>query len=437
MEWYWALLLMFGLLGIMMLTGIPIFIAFIGTCVVGAVVFWGGLRGIDQLMMSFYSSITWFTFLPIPLFILMGEIIFQSGVGSELINAVDKFIGRVPGRLSLIAIGAGVLIGTMSGVSGSAIAILGLTLLPEMTKRGYDKSMTLGPIVGCGTLDNLIPPSTLAILLGSIGKISIGPLLIAIIVPGLILAVLYILYVIIRCVIKPSLAPSYDTKRSTLMEKLYGLVRHILPTGLVIFAVIGVVFLGICTPSEAAALGVVACLILAAINKRLNWSMLKTSAINSIQVTVMVLMIVVASISFSRILAMSGVVTGLASFCMSLPVPSIFIVIASLIVVLIFGCFIDPASIIMISAPIFIPVVILLGYNILWYGVMLLIALQLGLITPPFGLDVYTMKAIAPPDVKIGDVFRSSMPFLFIGLFLIVIIGFFPQVALWLPSVMK
>jgi tripartite ATP-independent transporter DctM subunit len=436
-AWPLALLLIFGCLLVLMATGMPIFCAFLLTCVMGTFVFWGGTLGMEQLATSIYSSVTSFSLVPIVLFMLMGNIIFESGAGVLIVDAVDKILGRLPGRLGILAIGAGTLLGTMIGVSGGSIAILGKSLVPDMARRGYQKPMTLGPIVASGTLATMIPPSALAVFLGAIAKVSIGKLLIAIIMPGLLLAFLFAAYIISRCVLQPSVAPSYAVAHVPLLKKVTVAARHIVPIGIVIFAVIGVIFMGIATPSEAAALGALACYIIAALYKGFNRQMLKESAKSTVQITVMVLVILTASISFSRILAYSGAVAGLVNLATALPVAPIVIIIATQVVVLIMGCLMDPGSIIMISVPIFVPIVSALGYDPLWYSVLLLINIQLGLITPPFGLDVYTMKALAPPDVSVGDVFRASTPFLIIGFIVMALIMVFPQITLWLPDVAR
>jgi len=437
MDWPLAILAMFGILVVFMATGMPIAFAFMITCVIGSVLFWGGMAGVDQLAMSVYSAVASWVLLPVPLFILMGNVIFESGVGMKMVDATDKLLGRLPGRLSILAIGAGTLLGTMMGISGGSIAILGRSLVPEMTKRGYHKSMSVGPIVASGTLAVLIPPSALAVILGAIGRVSVGRLLISIIVPGLLLAALFCIYIIVRCMLKPSLAPSYDVGHVPLMEKVSVAVRYILPLAMVIFAAIGVVFVGIATPSEAAALGAVACFILAALYKKLNISVVKISAIGAVEIMVLVLMIVVGSISFSRILASSGAIVGLVNLATSLAVPPIVIIILIQVIVVFLGCFMDPPSIVMVAAPMFMPVVQALGFDTLWFATIMLINIQLGCITPPFGLDCYTMKALAPPDVSLGDVFRYSMPFCGIGYLVMALIMIFPALALWLPNLMS
>jgi tripartite ATP-independent transporter DctM subunit len=377
-----------------------------------------------------------FAFLPIPLFVLMGEIIFQSESGAKLVGTIDKLLGNLPGKLCLVSTAAGVLVGSMIGISGATIAIIGRTLLPEMSKRGYKPKLTLGSIVITGTIDNLIPPSALAIILGIIAKISIGQLLIAIIVPGVILAVLVAAYIIIRVKVEPDLAPPYKDIPTPLREKFSAFATNILPTGLVIFAVIGSVFMGIATPSEAAALGVIACFILAAIHKKFSFRLVRNSANNAVEIMTMVLFIVLSAITFGRLLSTSGALADFTQFAVSLHLPNSVLVIFMLIIVLIMGCFMDGSSILMITAPIFIPLVQAMDFNVLWFGVEYLIAIQLGLITPPFGMDVFTMHAIAP-EYSLSEIFRSSMPLLAISLLLMVLIWVFPALATWLPGLMS
>jgi tripartite ATP-independent transporter DctM subunit len=436
-EWYFALLLMFGLLIVLMVTGMPISFAFIFVCIIGAYLFWGGEVGLEQLAMSFYSSVTNYNFLPIPLFILMGNIVFISGTGTRLIDGVDQILGKLPGRLSLLAIGSGVLLGTMIGISGGSIGILGKVLVPEMQKRGYAKTMTLGPIVSSGTLAILIPPSALAVFLGAVAQVSIGKLLLAIIAPGLMVALLFLGYIIIRCAINPTLAPNYEVPRIPLSHKFKTGFTQIAPIVLVIFAVIGSVFTGIATPGESAALGVIACYILAAIYRKLSWETVKLSAQDTVHVTVMVFFIVVGSICFSRILATTGAIFTLIHWAMDLNIHPILLIIATQMILVFLGAFMDPASIVMITVPVFFPLVKALGYDTLWFAVISLMNIQLGLISPPFGLDCFTMKAIAPSDVTLGDVFRSSLPFMLLGFLSMAMVMVFPQIGLWLPNLMQ
>jgi tripartite ATP-independent transporter DctM subunit len=433
-EWVESILIMFGCLIAIMITGMPISFAFMFTCIMGAVLFWGGAAGLDQLAMSMYSSVANYTFLPIPLFVLMGDVIFASGVGTQIVGAVDKLLGKLPGRLSILAIGSGVLLGTMIGISGGSIGILGRTLVPEMEARGYKPPMIYGPIVSSGTLAILIPPSALAVFIGAIGQVSVGSLLMAIIVPGLLLAALFCAYIIIRAKINPSLAPIYQVEKVPMREKVLSFVYYILPIVIVILAVIGSVFAGVATPSEAAALGVVACIILAALYRKLSWKMLFTSGMNTVRVSVMVFFIVVGSISFSRILATTGAISSLIDLATTANIAPIWIIVFTQMVLIFMGMFMDPASIVMITAPIFFPLAKELDFNLLWFAVLCLINIQLGLISPPFGLDCYTMKAVAPASCTLGQVFRSSIPYMMLGFLLMVMIFIFPPIATWLPG---
>ena len=435
MEWFEALALMFGSLVVIMITGMPICFGMLFTCIIGASVFWGGWSGIDQLAMSLYSSVANYVFLPIPLFILMGDVIFEAGTGTMVVDAVDKVLGKLPGRLSLVAVGVGVLLGAPIGISGGCIGILGRVLLPEMMARGYKHEMTLGPIIATGTLAILIPPSAMAVFIGAMGSVSISKLLLAITMPGILLAVLMAGYIIVRCKMDPSLAPSYNVTAIPLREKLKATLYYLVPIGIILLAVMGSIFLGVATPSESAALGVVACVLVAVLYRQFSWRMVFRACRSTVRISVMVFFIVVGSISFGRLLATSGAVTGLTDWATNLDVPPLVIVAFTQIVLLVLGAFMDPASIVMITAPIFFPMIKQLGFDPLWFATLCLLSVQLGLITPPFGLDVYTMKALAPPGVTLGDCFKASMPYLAWGLILLVLIFFIPELATWLPSV--
>jgi tripartite ATP-independent transporter DctM subunit len=434
LEWFEALALMFGSLVVIMFTGMPIAFAFMFTCIMGATLFWGGWNGVDQLVMSFYSAVANYVFLPIPLFILMGDVIYEAGTGSLVVNAVDKLMGKFPGRLSLVTTGVGVLLGAPIGISGGTIGILGRVLLPEMEARKYKPEMSLGPIVATGTLAILIPPSALAVFIGAMGSVSVSKLLLAITVPGLILAAMMTGYIIIRCVMDPTLAPSYDVAKISRREKWKVGIIYLAPVGIILLAVMGSVFFGLATPSESAALGVLACIAVAALYGQFSLKMIIRAAKSTTRVTVMVFFIVVGSISFGRLLASSGAVTGLVEWTTSLDVSPLVIVAFTQIVLLILGCFMDPASIVMITAPIFFPMVKELGFDMLWFATISLLSVQLGLISPPFGLDVYTMKALAP-QYSLGQCFKSSMPYFAMGLLLLVILFFVPEISLWLPGI--
>ena len=272
LEWQLFLLLILGGLIVLMMTGMPVAFCFLLINIVGMWVFFGGADGLEFLIDSMYSKLNSFTLVPVPLFILMGEVMFHSGIAPVLVETLDKWVGKIPGRLSILAVGVGTLFSTLTGTSLASVAMLGSALVPEMEKQGYKKAMSLGPVLGSGGLAMMIPPSALAVLCGAIAEVSIGKILLAIIIPGLLMATAYALYIIIRCVIQPEIAPAYELQRTTLSEKITATVKYVIPQGIIVFLVVGVIFIGVATPSEAAATGTLGTFILSILYRRMNWS---------------------------------------------------------------------------------------------------------------------------------------------------------------------
>jgi len=437
LEWQIALLLFFGSLMVLLAFGMPVAFSFLLVNIVFMFLFWGGQAGLEQLIESLFVSVASFTLLPIPLFIIMGEVMFRSDVAPRMMDALDKWLGRVPGRLGLLAVSGGTLFATLSGASMASTAVLGSVLVPEMEKRGYKKPMSLGPILGSGGLAIMIPPSNLAVLLGAVGEISVGRILIAILIPGLLMAALYATYIIMRCRLQPSIAPAYDITPPTLSDKLIGTVRYILPLGFIVFLVVGLIFLGVATPSEAAATGALGTFILAAFYRKLNWNVVKKSTSSTLQVTVMMFMIIAGATAFSHVIAYSGASHGLIEFAMALPLPPILIIAAMLAISIFLGMFINLLAIIMLCLPLFIPVVGALGFDPVWFAVIFLLTLEMGATSPPFGLSLFVMKGVAPPDTTMGDTYRAAIPFLACDLVVLVLLLTFPTIALWLPNLMR
>jgi tripartite ATP-independent transporter DctM subunit len=420
-----------------MATGLPVAFCFLLVNLVGVFLFWNGEAGLRQLTLSIFDSVTFYGLLPVPLFLLMGEVMFHSGIAPNMLDVMDKWMGRLPGRLGLLAVAGGTLFATLSGSGLASVAMLGTVLTPEMEKRGYTKPMSLGPILGSAGLAIMIPPSALAVLLASLGLISIGKLLIAIIVPGLLMATLYAAYIIVRCQLQPAIAPAYEIVPTPLSEKIGAAARYVLPLGSVIFLVTGVIFLGIATPSEAAAFGAIGTLILAASYRKLNWGTLKKSTFGTLRVTVMMFMVITGAKAFSQILAFTGATEGLSELAVGLPLPPIVIIIAMQVILLVLGTFMDIVSIMMITLPIYMPVVQALGFDTVWFGALMLLNMEMAATTPPFGLTLFVMKGVAPPDTTMGDIYRAGLPFLGCDLIALSLMIAFPTVVLWLPSLMR
>jgi tripartite ATP-independent transporter DctM subunit len=436
-EWWLILLIIFSALVILFILGVPVAFAFLFVNVIAVYVFWGGGAGLSQMILSIYESVTIFALLPVPLFVLMGEVMFRSGIAPRMMDVLDKWLGRLPGRLSLLAVGGGTLFAALSGSAMAGAAMLGSVLVPEMEKRGYKKPMSLGPILGSGGLAIMIPPSALGVLLAALGRFSVGRFLIAIIIPGLIMAVLYGTYVIGRCWLQPQLAPSYPVPPTSLLEKIRATLQYVLPLSSIVFLVVGLIFLGIATPTEAAALGALGCLALALIYRGLNWEILKISITGTLQVTIMMLMILTGSTAFAQILAYTGASQGLVEFALSIPLPPICVLIAMQIVLLIMGTFMEPLTIMMVTLPIFMPIVEKLAFNPLWFGAIMLLNMEMATTSPPFGLVLFVMKGVAPPGTTMGDIYRAGLPFLACDAVAMAFMMAFPGLVLWLPGLMQ
>jgi tripartite ATP-independent transporter DctM subunit len=436
MEWWLIISLLFGGMVFLLLTGIPIAFAFLVVNMVAAYFFLGGIPGLIGVVTGAFTSITTFTLLPVPFFILMGELIFHSGLGLNAVNVLDKWLGKVRGRLSILAVIMGVIIGALSGSTIATCALLGTILLPDMLKRGYSKNMSLGPLMGVGTVDALIPPNALTVVLASLAKIDVGQLLIAGILPGMIMSFLYFLFVIVWCHIFPKEAPVYDVPHIPFKEKLMATVQYLLPLGFIIFMVIGFIFLGVATPTEAAATGTLGSFILALIYRRLNLEIIKKSVMGTIKVTTMIFMIIIVSSTYGEILAFTGAAAGMTSFITSITIPPIMIIIGMLVVILIMGCFMENVAIMMITIPIFMPVVNTFGYNTIWFGVMYLIAIETGLITPPFGVTLFVMKGVAPDNITMGDIWKAVTPYVIIDILCIALVMAIPFLATVVPGLM-
>ena len=437
MEWYSILIIIFGGLLAILATGLPVAFCFLLLNIFGCYLLWGGATGLAQMVQSVFTSVSTFTMLPVLMFVFMGEILFHSGLAFNAIKVVDKWLGKIPGRLCLVTIGAGTLFSSLSGSSMGTTAMLGTTMLPEMKRSGYRYSIIIGSCMS-GGLAMIIPPSALAVVLASICQISVGKILVGGIIPGAILATLYAAYIIGRCIIDPSLAPRQDQAvvSITLKQKLIFTAIHFLPLAAIIFVVVGLIFLGIATPTESSALGALASLAVAAGFKKLNKDTIQKIVSGTLNIIAMMFMILAGSLAFSQILAYSGATAGLVEFTSSLPIHPIMVLVVMQSVILVLGTFMEPVAIMMISMPIFLPVVKSLGFSEIWFALITLISMEISMKTPPFGFLLFVMKAIVPSEVNMGTIYQATFPFILIDIIGILLIMIFPMLALWLPGLM-
>jgi tripartite ATP-independent transporter DctM subunit len=436
MEWYWAGIFLIGSIVGLMALGVPVAFAFLITNIVGTLVFSSGVAGLIQIVDNSTNLIMTFTLAPVPMFILMGSIFFHTGLAIRVFDALDRLLGRIPGRLCFLTVIGGSMFSTLTGSTMANTAMLGSLLVPEMQRRGYSRRMSIGPILGTGGLAMIIPPSSLGVLLASIANIDVGRLLIAGLVPGIVLATLYASMILLQIWIDPSGAPSYEVERTSLGQKLRLTCTNILPMGLVVFMVVGFIILGITTPTEAAAFGVLGVMILAATFGSFTWEAFKTSFSGTMRTAGMVFFILMNSAVFSQLLALSGASAGLLDWASGFEVAPLTILLMMFAVLLMLGMFMDQVSMMLITVPIFFPLVSALGFDLIWFALIVLIALEMSLTTPPFGLLLFIMLGVAPKGTTLTHVALAAAPFLLCDAILVALLIAFPMIALYLPQLM-
>lgn len=433
MMWYESLALLLGAILFLMAIGMPVALAFIAANILGAWVFMGGERGVTQMLNNGLGALTSYALVPIPLFLLMGEIFFHTGLGARMFNAIDRLLGRIPGRLSYVTVLGGTGFATMSGSSMGATALLGSLLVPEMNKRGYKKHMSIGPILGTGGLAIIIPPSALAVLLATMAKVDISSLLMAGVIPGLLLACFYIATIWIQTRIDPNAAPAYDVEPTPLGEKLRLILLDVVPLVGVMALIVLMMLFGIATPSEAAAFGALGAILVAAAFRCLTWEAIRKSVVGALKVTLMAYLIVFGSATFSQILAFSGASGGLIEWATSFDLAPIVMLLAMFAVLLVLGMFMEQISMMLLTVPVFFPLAASLGFDPVWFALIVLLGLEIGFTSPPFGLLLFVMKGVAPPDTTMRDIYMAALPYIGCTLLLVATLIVFPPLALWLP----
>ncbi|MEH6647687.1 TRAP transporter large permease [Sulfitobacter sp.] len=432
MEWFESLALLLGSILFLMAIGMPVALAFLAANIVGAWFFMGGARGVSLLLDNGFGGLTNYALVPIPLFLLMGEIFFHTGLGARMFNAIDRLLGKLPGRLSYVTVLGGTAFSTLSGSSMGSTALLGSLMVPEMTARGYKKHMSIGPILGTGGLAIIIPPSALAVLLATLARIDVGALLLAGIVPGLILAAFYMATIWLQTWIDPEAAPAYEVELLTAGQKLRLIFGDVLPMlSVMVLIVIGMVA-GLITPSEAAAFGALGVLILAVLFRCLTWKAMKKSVIGALRVTLMAYLIVFGSATFSQLLAFSGASSGLIRWATSFDIAPIAMLLVMFGVLLLLGMFMEQISIMLLTVPIFFPLAASLGFDPIWFGLIILLALEISFTTPPFGLLLFVMKGVAPKGTTMREIYLSAFPYIGCSMLLVALLIIFPDLALWL-----
>ncbi len=436
MGWETILITALLLLLAAFLTGAPLFVAFLVINLAGVAIFLGQ-AGFGMVANSIFDTANYTDLATIPLFVLMAEILFRSGSVDILFDAVDKLVGRMKGRQYVLTISLSTVFGALSGSGMAVAAMLARTLFPTMRNRGYDTKLSIGTMLAGASLAPIIPPSVLAIVIGTLSNTSIAGLLIGGIIPGLLLATLFLFYTMLRVRLNPSLAPDSSgdvVDHVSAAEKLKA-VGSCLPFGLIIFSVMGFIMFGIATPSEAAATGVLASLITAAYYRRLNFKMIIEALGTSAFITSMILLIMASSRMFSQLLAFTGATTELTNLIVTLDWSPMLMLFIMMLIPFIMCMFIDQIALMMVVIPIYQPLLSTLGFDPVWFWLIMLLNVTVGGISPPFGYVIFAFQGAAD-RVTISEVFRAAWPF--VGLFILgmIVLAVFPPLVTFLPSLL-
>jgi tripartite ATP-independent transporter DctM subunit len=428
-------LLIFASMMVMLLTGQLIFGAIGGVATVFALLLWGeGAEG-----MPFHASfvlLNWYPLLTLPLFIYMGYMFSESGIADDLYNMFHVWMGPLNGGLAIGTIGLMCAIAAMNGLSVAGMAIGASLALPEMLKRKYDKVMITGVIQAGSSLGIMIPPSVVLVLYGMIARQNVGRLWMAGVFPGFLMAGMFMLYIAIRCKFQPHLGPALppEERQVSWREKFRLLRAGIIPL-VIIFSMTGLFLMGITSLVECSAAGAAATTLAAILKGRMNRQVLENTLRNTLSVSCMFMWVILAALAFSSVFDGLGAVHAIESlFIERWHLSPWGIIIMMQITYLLMGTFLDDTAMLIIVAPLYVPLVINLGFDAIWYGVLYTITCQIAYMTPPFGYNLFLMKAMAPPDITLADIYRSIIPFVLVMIVALAVVMLFPQIALWLPN---
>ncbi len=432
----WVTIGMFASMLFLLIIGAPLAFSLVMVGIVFYFVF-GGV-GIDQvfnlLATSTFASMDNFLLVAVPMFIFMGLMLQKSGITDDLFEMISKLMGGFPGGLGIGTIIICALIAAMAGVSGAATVSLGIIALPSMLKRGYDKKLTTGAIMAGGALGFLIPPSVLMILYAFLAKASVGKLFAAGLIPGLMLAGIYMVYIFIRAVINPNVAPSVPKKdRPGFIEKIKSLKALVLP-GVLIGTVLSFIVLGVTSPSEASAIGAAGAIVCAAVYRTLTFEVLKEVVFDTAKLMGMILWITLAAVFFSKVymLLEGGVV--IEELVEDSNLSPTWIIVMMLACYFVLGMFLDDFAIVFITVPIFVPIVEALDFDPIWFAVLFVVSMQTAYLTPPFGYNLFYMRSVAPPEITINDLYKAAIPFIILQIMALALLVIFPDIVMWLPN---
>jgi tripartite ATP-independent transporter DctM subunit len=428
-------ILMVVTLLVLIFLGLPITFCLISTALIFTIVFWGFSK-VTVLVISTFGTMTNPTFLAVPLFIFMAGILQSSGITDDLFDAIWKWLGGVRGGLAVASVVAITILSAMTGVGATGIFTIGMIAYPQMMKRGYDPMIAIGPIAPASALGPLIPPSNVMIILGGFSSISVGALFMGGFIPGIMISAAFIIYILVRCYRHPELAPIVPiAERASLREKLAA-TRGVAMSLILVLTVLGGIWTGVSTAIEGAGVGAFGALICAAVKHKLNLASLREAVTSTLKANVMVMWLLIGGSCYAAFMSASGMSTYLGNLLMNMPLPPMGIVSVLLFVVLVMGMFIDSIAIIMITVPIFFPIIRALNFDPVWFGVVFTIAIVIGFITPPFGYNLFYMRAILPPEVSTKTIYRAVMPYIPLSILVMALCLAFPKLVLIIPQLL-
>jgi tripartite ATP-independent transporter DctM subunit len=403
-----------------------------------------GILGVGQgffpmMILRVFETMENYILAAIVLFVYMGIMLERSGAAERLFSSAHILLGGLRGGLALAVVAVCTIMAAATGIMGAPVIIMGLFALPEMLKRGYDRALSAGTICAGGTLGILIPPSIMLVVYGPMAGVSVGRLFIAAIVPGLTLAALYVVYITVRCFLRPELGPALlpDQRKLAFGKKIWMIVSSMLPTLLLILAVLGTIFFGVAAPTEAAAVGGFASVLLALGHRKLDWKTFKDSVYQTARVSSMIMLIVAAAFVFTGTFMLVGGGELVKSFLLSLPIGKWGVLIIMMVAFFIFGLFMEWVGIVPILVPIFTPIIAELGFDPLWAAILFCVTMQTSFLTPPMAPALFYIKGVAPKEIDFGrHIVAGTIPFIGLQIVGVALIAAFPPLTLWLPSVM-
>jgi tripartite ATP-independent transporter DctM subunit len=429
--------LMVGSLLLLLIMGMPMAFAlgFVAVAFAYALFGWNALQLISSRIYGFVSV---YVLIAVPMFLLMASIMDRSGVARDLYDAMSVWAGGLPGGIAVMTLIAAVFMAATTGIIGGEIILLGMVALPQMLRLGYDKNLAIGTICAGGSLGTMIPPSIVLIFYGLTANVSIGELFIAVVMPGLLLASFYLVYTLIRCGLNPALGPPLPARERDmpLGQKMALLKGLILPMGIAI-AVLGSIYAGLAAVSEAAAVGVAGTIFAAWVRGELCWAMMRGALHQTMTTCGLLLWLTFGATALIGVYNLLGGIRFIQGAMTDLPFEPIVIVLIMMAVLILLGMFMDWVGILLLTMPIFVPIVERLGYDPIWFGILFCMNMQISYLSPPFGPAAFYLKSVAPPEISLQDIFKSLWPFILMQIAAVLMVMAFPQIALWLPQVLR